>query len=95
MVAHKGIAPWQTFSSASGASFNDLKSVYAATANSQGLVHAVAGSPILSRNKYTVRLYPVGLRYNPLAVISEEVVKAAAHCILHGLAALHKVNIGH
>ena len=95
MVVHKGIVPWKTFSSASGVSFSDLKSVYAATATSQGLVHAMAGSPILSSNKYTVRLYPVGLRYDPLTVTSEEVVKAAAHGILHGLAALHKVNIGH
>lgn len=91
MAVHKGITPWETFSSASGVSFSDLKSVYAATANSQGLVHAAAGSPILTSDKYTVHLYPVGLRYDPLTVTSEEVVKAAAHGILHGLAALHEV----
>ena len=89
MKVHKGIAPsWTSFFSASGASFSDLKLVYAATANSQGLVHAMAGGPVLSGNKCVVHLYPVDLRYDPSTVTSEEVVRAATH----GLAALHKVN---
>ena len=93
MTVHKEISPWEAFSSASGVSFSDLKSVYAATANCQGLVHAAAaGDPVLRGDKYAVRLFPVGLRYNPMAATSEEVVRAAAHGILHGLDALHKVR---
>ena len=89
---HKTIAVWSKFSSTWRVDFPELEQVYSRTAHCAGLVHAVSG-PTLNREEdmYTVTLSPVGLQCGDAKPRNEQQAASAAHGLLHGLAALHKV----
>lgn len=91
MTVHKRLHPWNVYEESACVNFSTLQSVYQATAQMQGVVHCSADTPLLQDNKYTVHLFPVGMQYQSAAPSSEDELKRAAHGLLHGLSAIHKV----
>ena len=56
MVARKRIQPWSPMEHVMGVKFADVRRLYGETANAPGLVHAVAGGPVLDGDRYDVTL---------------------------------------
>ena len=90
---HKTITVWSKFSATWRVDFPELEQVYSRTAHCAGLMHAVRG-PTLDRmeDMYTVTLTPLGLQCGDAKPCNEQQAASAAHGLLHGLAALHKVR---
>ena len=94
LTAKKRIAGWAAYAAAFGTSFSLLQEVYARTAQCRGIVHAARG-PSLRHDTYAVALKPLGLRGADALPSDEEGLRAAAHGMLHGLAALHAAGYVH
>lgn len=93
LTVHKTIKPWSCFSKKWHVSLEGLQQIYLSTADDAGLVHAVQGPRLSeSRNTYAVTLTPVGLQAGDAIPCNEEAAANAAHGLLHGLAALHRVR---
>ena len=93
---HKTICLWSRFSAAWGIDFTELEQVYSCTEGCFGLVHVVGrgGRPRLDteQDTYYVSLTPIGLQHSHVKPRSEQEAARAAHGLLHGLLALHKVR---
>lgn len=89
----KRIHRWTNYASATATQFATVQRAYKVTAGCQGLIHA-CDPPSLIDDKYTVELAPVGLQHAAAPLASEDSICAAAHGLLHGLVALHKVGLG-
>lgn len=88
----KRIEPWSTYAAAAGVDFDVLAKLYEATANAQGVVHAVQRPELKKgKDKYTVGLQPVGWPYQAAIPACEDDLCKAAHGLLHGLDAIHEV----
>ena len=72
-------------------SFTRLQELYRATAERQGLVHALEDGPTLNGDVYSVDIVPVGLPSSNALPASEDDARRLLHGLLHGLAAIHKV----
>ena len=70
-----------------GANLKSLAKAYRLTRDASGLVHAVK-PPVVKGSMYSVTLAPVGQRRGDAKPRDEQ----EAPCLLHGLAALHKVS---
>ena len=93
MTVHKTITMWSKFSAAWTVDFAELKQVNIRTARCAGLVHAVRGPTLDPKeDTYTVSLAPIGLQRGDAQPCNEQQAASAAHGLLHGLAALHKVR---
>ncbi len=68
-----------------------LAEAYKLTRDAGGLVHAVK-APVVKGDMYSVTLAPVGQHSGDAKPCDEQQAQHAAHCLLHGLAALHKVS---
>lgn len=97
MEVVKQLHPWTKYAAATGVGFEHLQAVYAATAGAQGVVHAAEGPapPQDTGDRYKVTLWPVGRLYESAIPVEEEDLRVAAHGLLHGLDALHKVCACH
>ncbi|GIL98231.1 hypothetical protein Vretimale_3642 [Volvox reticuliferus] len=93
LAVHKRVYPWSDYEEWSGVCFKDLQELYRATANCQGVVHAVQGAPTLVADKYSVDLVPVGLQ--PTVLSTEEEARCMAGGLLQGLAAIHEAGFVH
>ena len=93
LTAHKTISPWSRFCAKWGADADILARVYHLTREGGGLVHAVKGPPRVVQDMYSVTLAPVGLQRRDAKPRNEQQAQHAAHCLLHGLAALHRVSV--
>ena len=69
MVARKRIKPWSLVERTGmiGVKFADIRRLYGETANASGLIHAVAGGPLLDGDRYDVTLAPLGRQGNTRA----------------------------
>ena len=67
MVARKRIKPWSLMEHMMGVKFIDLSRLYNETSNAPGLIHAVAGGPVLDGDRYDVTLAPLGRQGNTRA----------------------------
>jgi hypothetical protein len=94
MTARKRVAGWAAYAAAFATDVDTLRQVYSSTAHARGLVHAVHG-PSLRGDTYTVVLAPLGLRGADAEPTDEAGLRAAAHGVLHGLAALHAAGFVH
>ena len=94
MTAVKRLCGWAAFSSEFGVSFDKLQQAYACSAPLGGLVRSAKG-PAVKGDTYKVRITPVGLAGDQAKPCSEAELRAAAHGLLHGLAALHGAGIVH
>ena len=84
---------WSKFNAAWQVDFAELEQVYSRTARCAGLLHAVRGPRLdTEEDIYTVSLSPVGLQCVDAKPCNEQQAASAAHGLLHGLAALHKVR---
>jgi hypothetical protein len=90
LLVQKRIEPWSRYAEATGVTFEQMQQVYASTRPMQGVIHSARDFPKLEHDKYTVELYPLGFQYS--APVSEHELQQAAHGLLHGLAAIHKVS---
>ena len=91
MVARKRIKPWSLVERMMGVKFADIRRLYGETANAPGLIHAVAGGPVLDGDRYDVTLAPLGREGKYESFNDEKAVQRMAHGLLHGLAAIHEV----
>ena len=94
LTARKRVAGWAAYADAFATDLDTLRQVYSSTAHARGLVHAVRG-PSLRGDIYSVVLAPLGLRGNDAEPTDEAGLRAAAHGVLHGLAALHAAGFVH
>lgn len=92
MTVHKTIEKWSLFSNAWSVDPAELESVYFLTAGCAGLVHATQPPGVSEEDTYSVYLQPIGLQRSDAKPRNEEEAVSAAHGLLHGLAALHKVR---
>ena len=92
LTVHKTIRKWSLFSAAWGVDSDELQDVYSLTAGCAGLVHAVEGPGVSEEDTYSVYLKPIGRQRSEALPRNEEEAASAAHGLLHGLAALHKVR---
>ena len=92
MTVHKTIGKWSLFSNAWSVDPAELESVYFLTAGCAGLVHATQPPGVSEEDTYSVYLQPIGLQRSDAKPRNEEEAVSAAHGLLHGLAALHKVR---
>ncbi len=91
---HKTVCLWkQRFSAAWDINFAVLEQVHSRTAGCAGLVHAVRG-PRLDDcyDTYAVSMASVGLQRWDAKPHNEQEAARAAHGLLHGLLAIHKVG---
>ena len=91
LTARKTIKSWGRFCGKWGVNAASLADIYRLTSKGGGLVHAVKGPRVVD-DKYTVTLAPVGLQKTDAVPKDEQQAQHAAHCLLHGLAALHSVS---
>jgi hypothetical protein len=94
LTARKRIAGWAAYADAFATDLDTLRHVYSSTARARGLVHAVRG-PSLCGDTYAVVLSPLGLRGVDAEPRDEACLRAAAHGVLHGVAALHAAGYVH
>lgn len=94
LTARKRVSGWTVYATAFATDLRTLKAVYTATAHARGLVHAVRG-PAVDKDTYAVVLAPLGLRGVDAEPRDEAALCAAAHGVLHGLAALHAAGFVH
>ena len=90
-TAHKTISSWENCCGKWGVNVKGLAEAYKLTRDAGGLVHAVK-PPVVKGNMYSVTLAPVGQHSGDAKPCDEQQAQHAAHCPLHGLAALHKVS---
>ena len=90
-TAHKTISSWENCCGKWGVNVKGLAEAYKLTRDAGGLVHAVK-APVVKGDMYSVTLAPVGLRGEDATPRDEQQAQHAASCLLHGLAALHKVS---
>ena len=88
---HNTIEKWSLFSAAWDVDAAELQEVNRLTAGCAGLVHAVQGPGVSEEDTYSVYLKPVGRQRSDALPRDEQAAASAAHGLLHGLAALHKV----
>jgi hypothetical protein len=87
----KRIEPWSLMERTMGVKYAEIHQLYCETANSPGLVHAVAG-PALDGEQYNVTMVPLGREGQHEGFGDEKAVQRMAHGLLHGLAAIHEVG---
>ncbi len=92
LVVRKRMSPWGVYASWCGVDFEQLAELYRKTAEQQGLVHAVGGSPTVENGVYSVDLIPVGLPSSNVTLEAEDDVRQLLHGLLHGLVAIHEVG---
>ncbi|GFR49574.1 hypothetical protein Agub_g11621 [Astrephomene gubernaculifera] len=95
LAVRKCVSPWCTFASWCGVDFTRLQELYRATAQRQGLVHAMKGGPILDGSVYSVDIIPVGLPSSSALLVTEDDARQLLHGLLHGLAAIHEAGFVH
>ncbi|PNW83793.1 hypothetical protein CHLRE_04g217700v5 [Chlamydomonas reinhardtii] len=95
LAVRKRLSPWSAFASWCGMSFTRLQELYRATAERQGLVHALEDGPTLNGDVYSVDIVPVGLPSSNALPASEDDARRLLHGLLHGLAAIHKEGCVH
>ena len=93
-AVQKTVHPWSVFEDAYCTHLSWLQDMYAATANSAGLVHLVAASlrHDQARDRLSIQLKPLGLRNGDARPDTEAEACCAFHGFLHGLQALHQVH---
>ena len=94
LTAKKRVVGWAAYAAAFGTDMQLLSAAYARTAHCRGVVHAARG-PTLHGDTYAVALAPLGLRGRDAEPADEASLRAAAHGVLHGLAALHAAGVVH
>ena len=92
--AIKRVIGWAAFSKEFGADLSVLIEAYACSAPLRGLVRSKR-PPRVEGDEYSVRLAPLGLTGDDAKPRNENELRAAAHGLLHGLAALHAAGIVH
>ncbi|PNH08070.1 hypothetical protein TSOC_005423 [Tetrabaena socialis] len=95
VAVRKRVAPWEEYVAWSGVEFAELQKLYDATKRSQGLVHALAGMPTLTDDRYSVDLIPLGRQPGYARPVTEDDARDMVHGLLHGLAAIHKAGFVH
>ena len=94
MTAKKTVIGWSALCEEVGTSLEVVKAAYECPAPLGGIVRAVKG-PHVTKDTYVVRLKPIGLPGTHAEPQSERELSAAAHGLLHGLAALHAAGLVH
>ena len=94
LAALKSVRGWAALCEELGTSLEAVTAAYTCPAPLGGVVRAVMG-PQLVHDTYTVRLKPLGLTGAPATPKNELELCAAAHGLLHGLAALHAARLVH
>ena len=94
LTAKKRIVGWAAYATAFETDMLLLSAAYERTALCRGVVHAAHG-PTLHGDTYAVALAPLGLRGCDAEPADEASLRAAAHGVLHGLAALHAAGVVH
>ncbi len=91
VAVRKRVFPWPAFSAWAGVDFAALQRLFRSTARCPGLVHAMAGTPTLEEDVYSVDIVPVGLPSSNAPPATEGDARLLLHGLLHGLAAIHEV----
>ena len=94
MAANKTVDGWSALCEEMGTSLSLMKAAYECPAPFGGIVRAVDG-PRVKADKYFVRMKPLGMTGTHAMPKNEHELSAAAHGLLHGLAALHAAGLVH